>query len=84
MFRTLAARALPGAFAAESAPAAGQKTLVGSNIYGWGQYAQRDNKKLDVAEVSSALRDTGYDYLETFMAPRQMPSWLEPHRAGHL
>lgn len=53
--------------AAESQPAAGPKTLVGSNIYGWGQYAQRDNKKLDVEEVISALRDTGYDYLESNM-----------------
>jgi inosose dehydratase len=43
------------------------RTLVGSNIYGWGQYAQRDHKTLDVEEVISALRDTGYDYLETFM-----------------
>jgi len=44
-----------------------QKTLVGSNIFGWGQYAQRENRKLDVEEVISALRDTGYDYLESFM-----------------
>ena len=51
--------------AAESQRATAQKTLVGSNIYGWGQYAQRDKKKLDVEEVISALRDTGYDYLET-------------------
>ena len=58
---------LPGALAGEPASAAGQKTLVGSNIYGWGQYAERDKKKLDVAEVISALRDTGYDYLESFM-----------------
>jgi inosose dehydratase len=42
-----------------------QKTLVGSNVYGWGQYAQRDHKPLDIEEVISALRDTGYDYLET-------------------
>jgi inosose dehydratase len=53
--------------AAESRPAAAQKTLVGSNSYGWGQYAQRDKKKLDVEEVISALRDTGYDYLEHTM-----------------
>jgi len=39
-------------------------TLVGSNIYGWGQYAQREQKNLDVEGVISALRDTGYDYLE--------------------
>jgi inosose dehydratase len=41
--------------------------LVGSNVYGWTQYASRDKKKFDVEEVISALRDTGYDYLETFM-----------------
>jgi inosose dehydratase len=54
--------------AAESSGATAGKTLVGSNIYGWGQYAQRDNRKLDVQEVLSALRDTGYDYLETYLA----------------
>ena len=53
--------------AAESGPAADSKTLVGSNIYVWTQYAQRDKKPLDVAEVISALRDCGYDYLESFM-----------------
>jgi inosose dehydratase len=53
--------------AGESQPAATQKTLVGSNIYGWGQYAQRDKKPLEVEEVISALRDAGYDYLEGFM-----------------
>lgn len=42
-------------------------TLVGSNIYGWGQYAQREHRKLEVADVLSALRDAGYDYLETFL-----------------
>jgi inosose dehydratase len=64
---TVGGASLPGALAGEPSSAAAQKTLVGSNIYGWGQYAQRDNKKLDVAEVISALRDTGYDYLESFM-----------------
>ena len=53
--------------AAETKSVAANKTLVGSNIYGWGQYAQRDKKKLDVEEVVSALRDCGYDYLEGFM-----------------
>lgn len=57
--------------AAESHPAAAQKTLVGSNIYGWGQYAQRDKKKLDPEEVMSALRDARYDYLEGFMNVNQ-------------
>ena len=55
------------ALAGELVSAGARKTRVGSNIFGWGQYAQRDHKKLDVAEVISALRDTGYDYLETFM-----------------
>lgn len=41
--------------------------LVGSNIYGWTQYAQREKRKLEVGEVISALRDCGYDYLENFM-----------------
>jgi inosose dehydratase len=53
--------------AAESQRPAAQRTLVGSNSYGWGQYAQRDKKKLDVEEVISALRDAGYDYLEHTM-----------------
>jgi inosose dehydratase len=53
--------------AAENPTSAVKKTLVGSNSYGWGQYAQRDKKKLDVEEVISALRDAGYDYLETNM-----------------
>ncbi len=53
--------------AAESQRVAKGKALTGSNIYGWGQYAQRDKKKLDVQEVISALRDCGYDYLENFM-----------------
>ncbi|MGA2863050.1 MAG: TIM barrel protein [Verrucomicrobiota bacterium] len=63
--RQLGAVAALGAVGA--ALPAPQKTLVGSNIYGWGQYAQRENRKLDVEEVISALRDTGYDYLENFM-----------------
>jgi inosose dehydratase len=49
----------------------GNKTLVGSNVYGWTQYAQRDKKKFDIEDVISALRDTGYDYLESFMNVEQ-------------
>jgi inosose dehydratase len=56
---------------AESKAAPAPKTLVGSNIYGWGQYAERDKKQLDVEEVISALRDAGYDYLESFMDAAQ-------------
>jgi inosose dehydratase len=53
--------------ATESSSGTARKTLVGSNIYGWGQYAQREHRNLDVEEVISALRDSGYDYLETFL-----------------
>ena len=42
-------------------------TLVGSNVYGWGQYAQREHKPLNIEDVISALRDTGYDYLESYL-----------------
>jgi inosose dehydratase len=58
---------LPTAWSAEpqaAGPVATKKTLVGSNVYGWGQYAERDHKPLNVGDVLSALRDTGYDYLE--------------------
>ena len=73
--------------AAESPRAAAQKTLVGSNIYGWGQYAERDKKKLDVEEVISALRDTGYDYLESNMnvgQPEENAKFAEQLRAKGL
>jgi len=42
------------------------KPIVGSQLYGWGQYYQRDGKKLDdhLDEALSALRDAGYDYAE--------------------
>lgn len=40
--------------------------LVGSQLYGWGQYYERDGKRLSEHqdEVLSALRDAGYDYAE--------------------
>ena len=43
-----------------------QSTPVGSNIFGWSQYYQRDGKNVmeHLDEVMSALRDAGYDYLE--------------------
>jgi inosose dehydratase len=57
--------ALLGSAADTNLPDATKKTLVGSNVYGWTQYADRDKKKFDIEEVISALRDTGYDYLES-------------------
>jgi inosose dehydratase len=52
---------------ADSGPKPAPNGLVGSNIYGWGQYAQREKRTLNVGEVISALRDAGYDYLENFV-----------------
>jgi sugar phosphate isomerase/epimerase len=55
-----------GAVPAETPPS---RARVGSQLYGWGQYYQRDGKKLDdhLDEVLSALRDAGYDYAEGFL-----------------
>ncbi|MFM8359634.1 MAG: sugar phosphate isomerase/epimerase family protein [Verrucomicrobiota bacterium] len=40
--------------------------LVGSQLYGWGQYYQRAGRSLEahLDEALSALRDAGYDYAE--------------------
>ena len=40
--------------------------LVGSQLYGWGQYYDRQHRKLPehLDEVFAALRDSGYDYAE--------------------
>ncbi len=64
---TAACDAICVAKAADRTSSAQNRGVVGSNIYGWGQYAQRENRKLDIDEVISALRDAGYDYLESFM-----------------
>ena len=78
---------LARSLAAESPRPAAKKTLVGSNIYGWGQYAQRDKKPLNVEEVISALRDTGYDYLESNLnvgQPEENAKFAEQLRAKGL
>lgn len=41
-----------------------KRPLVGSQIYGWGQYYQRNGKDLNFDEVFSALKTAGYDYAE--------------------
>jgi inosose dehydratase len=64
-----AASPLAPVLAAPAQPGSAKKTLVGSNLYGWGQYAEREKRKLDVEEVLSALRDAGYDYLESWLHP---------------
>lgn len=40
------------------------RPLVGSQLYGWGQFYQRAGKNLDQDEVFTALRAAGYDYAE--------------------
>lgn len=47
--------------------------LVGTQLYGWGQYYQRDGKQLaeHLDEILSAVRDCGYDYAETSLDSAQ-------------
>lgn len=48
------------------ATAASVKPVVGSQLYGWGQYYDREGKSMDahLDDVLHALRDSGYDYAE--------------------
>jgi inosose dehydratase len=73
--------------AAENRGVGKKQTLVGSNIYGWTQYAARDKKPLDVEGVISALRDAGYDYLEGSMnagQPEEIGKFAEQFKAKGL
>ncbi|MBI3868670.1 MAG: sugar phosphate isomerase/epimerase [Verrucomicrobia bacterium] len=49
------------------ADAVSVKPVVGSQLYGWGQYYDRDGKNIDahIDDVLRALRDSGYDYAES-------------------
>jgi inosose dehydratase len=53
---------LPSLRGAEPTP----QPLVGTQLYGWGQYYERDGKNLydHLDEALSAIRDCGYDYAE--------------------
>ncbi len=55
--------------AAARAGAPAPRPLVGSQLYGWGQYYQRAGKNLNehLDEVLSALREAGYDFAEGFL-----------------
>ncbi len=59
--------AIPFASCDAAEKAEGEGMLIGSNIYGWTQYYQREKRALDIGEVVSALSDAGYNYLENFM-----------------
>ncbi len=71
--RTLAAGlTAAGTRAVQTAGAAAEAAAqprVGSQLYGWGQYYQREGKNLNdhLDEVFSALRDAGYDFAEGFL-----------------
>lgn len=54
------------AAAASAAPARRPKPVVGSQLYGWGQYYDREGRDLqkNLDEVFKALKDSGYDYAE--------------------
>ncbi len=49
-----------------NAPAA-HATLIGTQLYGWGQYYERAEKNMaeHLDEILSAVRDCGYDYAES-------------------
>ncbi len=40
------------------------RPLVGSQLYGWGQYYQRAGRPVDHDEIFTALKAAGYDYAE--------------------
>ncbi len=62
--------------------------LVGSQLYGWGQYYERDKKPFNIDQVLSALRDMGYDYAENSTDPNHLAeacvSFAEKLRAKGL
>jgi inosose dehydratase len=62
--------------------------LIGSQLYGWGQYYARDKKPFNVDEVLSALLDMGYDYAENSTDPDNLAqvatSFAEKLRAKGL
>jgi inosose dehydratase len=65
------------------------KIPVGSNIYGWSQYYQREGKNVNdhLDEVLSALRDAGYEYFEGFVdvnRPENIAKAAEQMRAKGL
>jgi inosose dehydratase len=68
---TVAAVALaPGLVASPKSGISSSRNLVGSGIYGWGQYYHQlmgKNAYAHLDEVCSAIRDCGYDYAEGFI-----------------
>lgn len=53
----------------DTAPSDDKLPLVGSQLYGWGQYYGREGKELHahLDEVLPAIQDCGFDYAEGFL-----------------
>lgn len=65
-----AASVTPTLFASPKSESPSPRNLVGSGIYGWGQYYYQRmgrNAYAHLDEVCSAIRDCGYDYAEGFL-----------------
>jgi len=63
--------------------------LAGSQLYGWGQYYEREGRNLDdhLDEALSAIRDCGYDYAEGSLdsgTPQNNAKFAERLRAKGL
>ena len=69
--RTTALSALTLSYVRAAEP---QPMMIGSQLYGWGQYYDRDKKPFDIDEILSALRDMGYDYAENSTDPNNLAS----------
>jgi inosose dehydratase len=56
----------PAAAPAKYSPPKLKAPLVGSQLYGWGQYSQREGRDFNahLDDTLSALKDAGYDYAE--------------------
>ncbi len=63
-FKATAAGACSVGIVADRAPG-----VVGTQLYGWGQYYEREGRNLyqNLDEVFSAVRDAGFDYAEGFL-----------------
>ncbi|HUS35728.1 MAG TPA: hypothetical protein VM680_10285, partial [Verrucomicrobiae bacterium] len=70
--RFLQSTALAAVAAQLSRAAEAKPMLIGSQLYGWGQYYARDKKPFNVDEALSALRDMGYDYAEHSTDPNNL------------
>lgn len=55
--------------AATPTPGDGVKPVVGTQLYGWGQYYQREGRDMNqhLDEVLGAVRDCGFSYAEGFL-----------------